>query len=300
MTNDNDNQDGQHVTNEPLDTGRRGAIIGLGVVGLGLAASGIAQAAPGLPAKKELAGKVAIVTGARNNLGRAFAIALARNGADVVVHYHRKETRREAEETARLVREQGVKAVLVDGDLGKLANVRRMYDVAVKELRRVDIVVNNAGYIRKRPFVEITEEELEKSIAINTRGLFYSLQEAAKRIADNGRIINIGTSLLGATTGMYAAYAGTKAPVEQFTRALAKELGARGITVNTVAPGAVDTPFFHGQETPQSVDYVKKAHVAGRLATVDDIVGTVEFLASPRAAWVSAQTIFVNNAYLAR
>jgi NAD(P)-dependent dehydrogenase (short-subunit alcohol dehydrogenase family) len=170
----------------------------------------------------------------------------------------------------------------------------------MRELKRLDIVVNNAGYIRKKPFVEITEDELERSIAINTRGMFFSLQEAAKRIADNGRIINIGTSLLGATTGMYAAYAGTKAPIEHFTRALAKELGARGITVNTVAPGAVDTPFFHGEETKESVEYVKKSHVAGRLAMVNEIVGTIEFLASPRASWISAQTIFVNNAYLAR
>jgi NAD(P)-dependent dehydrogenase (short-subunit alcohol dehydrogenase family) len=137
-------------------------------------------------------------------------------------------------------------------------------------------------------------------VGINTKGMFFCMQEAARRISDNGRIINLGTSLLGATTGNYSAYAGTKAPIEHFTRALARELGARGITVNTIAPGAVDTPFFHGPETPQSVEYVKKAHVSGRLANVDDIVGVVEFLASPRSQWVSAQTLFVNNAYLAR
>jgi NAD(P)-dependent dehydrogenase (short-subunit alcohol dehydrogenase family) len=240
------------------------------------------------------------VTGARNNLGRAFAVALARNGAAVVVHYHRAETRDQAEETARLVRAQGAKAVLVEGDLGVVANIRRMYDVAVEELGRVDIVVNNAGYIKKGPLAEISEAEFDRSVAINTKGLFFSLQEAAKRIADHGRIINVGTSLLGATTGFYAAYAGTKAPVEAFTRALAKEIGKRGVTVNAIAPGPVDTPFFHGQETPQIVEYVKQAQVSGRLATVDDIVGVVEFLASPRSQWISAQTIFVNDAYLAR
>jgi NAD(P)-dependent dehydrogenase (short-subunit alcohol dehydrogenase family) len=249
---------------------------------------------------KELDGKVAIVTGARANLGRAFAVGLARAGADVVVHYHRKETRDQAEETARQVRAQGGKAALVDGDLGVVANVVRMYDVATKELGRVDIVVNNAGVIRKKPFVEITEEEFDRCAAINTRGTFFSMQEAARRIEDGGRIINIGTSLLGATTGNYSAYAGTKAPVEHYTRALAREIGARGVTVNTIAPGAVDTPFFHGQETAESVAYISKAHVSGRLAKVDDIVGTLLFLASPAGQWVSAQTIFVNNAYLAR
>jgi NAD(P)-dependent dehydrogenase (short-subunit alcohol dehydrogenase family) len=284
---------------------RRDVLAGIGAVGLALVAcSGTRGAGASLMKEitmnQELKGKVAIVTGARNNLGRAFAIALAGAGADVLVHYHREETRAEADETAKQVRAAGGKVALSAGDLGVRANVTRMYETATRELGGVDIVVNNAGFIRKRPFVEITDEELERSIAINTRGLFLSMQEAARRIRDDGRIINIGTSLLGATTGMYSVYAGTKAPAEHFTRALAKEIGARGVTVNTIAPGAVDTPFFHGEETPQSVEYVKKAHVAGRLATVDDIVGTVVFLASPRAAWVSAQTIFVNNAYLAR
>ncbi len=250
--------------------------------------------------QRELAGKVAIVTGARNNLGRAFAVALARNGADVVIHYHRAATRMEAEETARLVGSHGVRALLVEGDLSKVAQVRNLYDLAIRELGHIDIVINSAGYIRKCPFVEITEEEFDRSFGINAKAVFFSMQEAAKRLSDNGRIINIGTSLLGATTGFYSVYAGSKAPLEHFTRALAKEVGARGITVNTIAPGPVDTPFFHGQETPQSVEYVKKAAVSGRLATVDDIVGTVEFLASPRAQWISAQTIFVNNAYVAR
>jgi NAD(P)-dependent dehydrogenase (short-subunit alcohol dehydrogenase family) len=290
-------------TNTNVRATRREALLGLGAVGVGLAAAGAAHAAPGAaaaPSTRELSGKVAIVTGARANLGRAFAVALARMGANVVVHYHRAETRKEADQTAQLVRAQSVKAALVDGDLAKLANVRKMFDVAQKQFGRVDIVVNNAGYIRKKPIADISEAEFERAVGINTKGLFYCMQEAAKRISDNGRVINIGTSLLGATTGMYGAYAGTKAPVEQFTRALAKELGARGITVNTIAPGAVDTPFFHREETPQSVDYVKKSHVSGRLATVEDIVGTLEFLASAKSQWVSAQTIFVNNGYLAR
>ena len=188
---------------------RREALLGLGALGVGLtaAASGAAHAAPGASAaaqktSRELSGKVAIVTGARNNLGRGFAVALARMGADVLVHFHRAETRKEAEETAKLVRAQNVKAVLVDGDLSKLASVRKMFDAAQKQLGRVDIVVNNAGYIRKKPIAEITEAEFERAVGINTKGMFWCMQEAAKRIRDNGRVINIGTSLLGATTGM--------------------------------------------------------------------------------------------------
>jgi NAD(P)-dependent dehydrogenase (short-subunit alcohol dehydrogenase family) len=295
---------GTKLSGEDLSRGgipRRQAMMGLGALLFTAAGARTAEAQTAATATaKELTGKVAIVTGARNNLGRAFAIALARNGANIVVHYHRAETQAEAEETASLVRAQGVEAILVQGDLSIIANIRKMYDVAMKEFGRVDIVINNAGYIKKKPFVEITEEEFDRCAGINTKGLYFSMQEAAKRMADNGRIINIGTSLLGATTGMYSAYAGTKAPVEAFTRALAKEIGKRGITVNVVAPGAVDTPFFHSQETPETVEYIRKGHVSGRLATVDDIVGTIAFLASPAAQWISAQTIFVNNGYLAR
>jgi NAD(P)-dependent dehydrogenase (short-subunit alcohol dehydrogenase family) len=251
-------------------------------------------------AVKELSGKVAVVTGARNNLGRAFAVGLARNGANVLVHYRGEEARADAEETARLVREQGARAALFQGDLTSVPTIRRMYEAVAAELGRLDIVVNNAGYIKKAPLTEITEEDFDKSFAINAKAAFFSMQEAARRISDNGRIINIGTSLLGATTGFYSVYAGSKAPLEDFTRALAKEIGRRGVTVNTVAPGAIDTPFFHSQENPQTVEYVKQAHAGGRLATPEDIVGTIEFLASPRAQWISGQTIFVNSAYLAR
>jgi len=249
---------------------------------------------------QELAGKVAIVTGARNNLGRAFAVGLARRGASVLVHYHRAESRGEAEETARLVRAQGVRAAVFLGDLSVVAIIRRMYEAVAAELGRVDVVVNNAGFIKKAPLAEITEEDFDRSMAINAKATFFSMQEAARRIADNGRIINIGTTLLGATTGLYSAYVGSKAPLEHFTRALAREIGRRGVTVNTVAPGPVDTPFFHSQENPQVVEYLKQAHAGGRLATPDDIVGTIEFLASPRSQWISGQTIFVNSAYLAR
>jgi len=283
--------------------GRRDALIGMGAMfaatvtqGAGVATVDTKSANP----QKELAGKVALISGAARNLGRGFAEALARNGANVVVHYHTEKSRADAEQTARLVRAQGGKAALVAGDLSIVANVRKMYDTAFDQFGRLDIVINNAGKIFKKPLALVTEDEFDQSFDINSKGLFFSLQEASKRIADNGRIINIGTTLLGATTGMYSVYAGSKAPVEDFTRALAREIGLRGVTINTIAPGAVNTPFFHGQETPQSVDYVTKAHVLGRLAEVSDIVPMVEFLASLRSQWVSAQTLFVNGAYLAR
>jgi len=248
---------------------------------------------------QELAGKVAIVTGSARNMGRAFAIAFARAGAAVVVHSHSAASRADAEETLRQVREHS-RGVLVEGDLADLAVIRRLFDEAITAFERVDIVVNNAGVIVKKPLLEVTEADFDRSFAINAKAAFFVMQEAARRLSDHGRIINLGTTLLAATTSNYSVYAGSKAPLEDFTRALAKEIGKRGITVNTVAPGPIDTSFFHGQENAQSVAYATQMSAAGRLGTIDDVVPTIEFLASPRSSWITAQTLFVNGGYLAR
>ena len=259
---------------------------------------------PAMPAsssaEKVLAGKVAIVTGSSANLGRGYAVALARMGADVVVHYHTERSRADADETVRLAKEQGARTILVSGDLTDLTVIKRMFDETFTAFGRVDIVINNAGAIVKKPLAEVTEEEFDRCFGINAKAPFFIMQEAARRMSDGGRIINIGTSLLAATTANYSAYAGSKAPMEHFTRALAKEIGKRGITVNCVAPGPVDTPFFHGPETPESTARAASGSVAGRLGKVDDIVPVVEFLASPRSQWITAQTIFVNGGYNAR
>ncbi|MGF1481847.1 MAG: SDR family oxidoreductase [Cyanophyceae cyanobacterium] len=247
----------------------------------------------------ELTGKVAIVTGARANFGRAFAEALAKHGADVVVHYHRESTRDQAEETARLVEAQGARAALVQGDLGQAETVKRTFDTAF-EFGRLDILINNAGAIVKKPIAEVTDEDLERMININTRGTYLCMREAARRIADNGRIINIGTSLLAGMAPNYSAYAGTKAMMEEVTRMGARELGERGITVNTVSPGPFDTPFFHEQETPESARFAANLAVAGRLGQISDLVPLVEFLALPGSQWITGQTIWINGGYLTR
>jgi NAD(P)-dependent dehydrogenase (short-subunit alcohol dehydrogenase family) len=244
--------------------------------------------------------QVAIITGAARNLGRAIAVALAKRPCDVVVHYHGESSHADAQATARMVEKAGGRSLVVEGDLTHVSEIRKLFDRAITAFGRIDIVVNNAGMIIKKPFVEITEADYDRCFDINAKAAFFVMQEAARRIAEQGRIINIGTTLLAATTINYSIYAGSKAPLEDFTRALAKEIGARGVTVNTIAPGPLDTSFYHSQESAQAETYAKGASVAGRLGTPADIVPVIEFLASPASQWVTAQTIFVNGGYLAR
>ncbi|HEY8461471.1 MAG TPA: SDR family NAD(P)-dependent oxidoreductase, partial [Blastocatellia bacterium] len=158
-------------------------------------------------AQKELAGKVALITGSSRNLGRGYAVALARNGADIVAHYHLPADRGDAEETARLVRAQGARAILVSGDLCDVSTITRMFDQTLQSFGRVDIVVNSAGRIVKKPVAEMTEQDFDSVFCVNARGAFFVMREAARRISDNGRIINIGSSLISSTIGEYSVYA---------------------------------------------------------------------------------------------
>lgn len=278
---------------------RRAALTGLAGATFG-AASLATAASASAGSDKVLAGKTAIVTGARNNIGRAFAVALGGMGANVLVHYHRAESRSEADQTASMVRDAGGKAVLYHGDLGDSHTVSRMYDRATDAFGGVDIAVHAAGRIIKKPMAEFTDAEFAKLTNDNLNTTFYSMREASRRLRDNGRVINVGTSLTAGTAPQYAVYAGTKAPVEEFSRIMAREVGARGITVNTIAPGPIDTPFFHGQETPQSAAFAAGLSVEGRLGREDDLVPLLAFLARPDSQWVNGQTLFVNGGYLTR
>src|SRR5919198_2379136 len=241
---------------------------------------------------KSLDEKVAIVTGGSRNLGRAFSEMLGTEGASVVVHYNDPNKKSEADNTAALVRKSGAKAIVEQADLTKTSEIKKLFDQTMKEFNQLDILINTAGAVLKKPFVDITEEEYDRMFAINAKTAFFCMQEAAKRMADNGRIINMETSLVGATTPYYSAYAGSKA--------LAKEIGNRGITVNNIAPGPLNTSFFYPAETQESTEFFKNQSVKGRLGEITDIVPLANFLVSPEAGWVTAQTIFINGGFLTR
>ena len=175
----------------------------------------------------------------------------------MAVHYNSNSARAGADETAAAINSAGGKAAVFQADLTRVMEVEWLFDAVTRRFGHLDIMVNTAGIVLKKPLVEVTEQEYDQLFAINAKAAFFCMQAAANQMSDNGRIVNIGTSLLAATTGLYSAYAGSKAPLEHFTRALAREIGDRGITVNTIAPGPLNTSFFHPAETDDATELHK-------------------------------------------
>lgn len=250
------------------------------------------------PTNRALTDKVAIVTGARANIGRAIAVELARMGSNVVVHYHRPETRDQAEQTAAMCQEHGVNTALAVGDLGDKANVMRMFDVATDTFGRLDIFVHNAGALVKGPVAELSDEDYMRMQRVNVDATFYGFREASRRIEDGGRIIGIASSVTGGPPPQYGVYTGGKAFMNGMILAMAKELGPRSITVNSINPGPLDTPFFHSQETPESVAFISQLAPMNRLGTVAEMMPAVRMLLSPEGMWMNGETLYINNGYL--
>ncbi|WP_280301929.1 SDR family oxidoreductase [Nocardia neocaledoniensis] len=246
-----------------------------------------------------LTGNVAVVAAGAKNLGGLISTTLAEDGANILVHYNSDASADDADKTVAAARAAGVEAVKFQADLTDPANVARMFDTAFDAFGRVDIAVNTVGKVLRKPILDTTEDEYDAMFDINAKAAFFFLREAGRRLNEGGRIVTIVTSLLAAFTDGYATYAGAKSPVEHFTRAAAKEFADRGITVNSVAPGPMDTPFFYPQETPERVEFHKSQALGGRLTRIDDIAPLVEFLVS-EGGWITGQTIFANGGYTTR
>ncbi|MEU1374544.1 SDR family oxidoreductase [Streptomyces triculaminicus] len=243
--------------------------------------------------------KVVVIGGASRNLGGLIAREVAKDGARVVVHYNSPTSKEGAEKTAGAVKAAGGEAVVHEADLTKVAEVEGLFEVAVAAFGRVDCMVNTAGMVIKKPMTEVTEEEYDRMFAVNSKAAYFMMQEAARRVEDGGKIITVVTSLLAAYTGLYSVYAGSKAPVEHFTRALSKELYGRGVSVNNIAPGPMDTPFFYPAETEDSIAYHKSSAMNGDLTKIEDIVPLVKFLLTD-GWWINGQTLFANGGYTTR
>ncbi|OHV01902.1 SDR family oxidoreductase [Mycobacterium talmoniae] len=246
-----------------------------------------------------LVGKSAVVAAGAKNLGGLISTTLAEQGVNVAVHYNSASTEPDADKTVAAVQAAGAKAIKVQGDLTRPANVTALFDAAVGAFGGVDIAINTVGKVLRKPIVETTEAEYDSMFDINAKAAYFFLQEAGKRLNDNGSVVTIVTALLGAFTDGYSTYAGSKSPVEHFTRAAAKEFGVRGINVNSVAPGPMDTPFFYPQETPERVEFHKSQGMGNRLTEIEDIAPLVTFLVDG-GHWITGQTIFANGGYTTR
>ncbi len=250
-------------------------------------------------------GKTVLIAGGAKNLGGLLARDLAGHGAAAIaIHYNSEASRQEAEATAAAVRDAGAQAHLFQADLTTADAAERLFADARQAMGRVDIAVNTVGRVLKKPFVEITEAEFDQMDAVNNKAAFFFLKEAGRTLSDNGKVCTLVTSLLGAFTPFYASYAGTKAPVEHYTRAAAKEFGERGISVTAIGPGPMDTPFFYPAESDDAVAYHKTAAALSPssktgLTDIEDIVPWIRFLVSD-GWWMTGQTILVNGGYTTR
>jgi NAD(P)-dependent dehydrogenase (short-subunit alcohol dehydrogenase family) len=247
-------------------------------------------------------GKTVLIAGGAKNLGGLIARDFAAAGAKAIaIHYNSAATKADADATVATVKAAGAAAVVRSAWKATAAAVEKLFADVVAAVGRPDIAINTVGKVLKKPMVEITEAEYDEMSAVNAKAAFFFIKEAGKALNDNGKICTLVTSLLGAFTPFYSSYAGTKAPVEHFTRAAAKEFGERGISVTAIGPGPMDTPFFYGQESTDAQAYHKGAAALSNfsktgLTDIEDIVPHIRFLVSD-GWWMTGQTILVNGGY---
>lgn len=240
-----------------------------------------------------LSGKIAVVTGSSKGIGAAIAQKLAKEGAKVIVNYNGNQTAANA--VVETIQVNGGEAFAVQADVSQKEGVFRLFDEAITQFGQVDIWVNNAGVMLNAMIKDLTQEQFEKSIDINFKGVFYSLQEAATKLADNGSIINLSSTVTRTIFPTYGVYSATKAAVEQLSRVFAKEIGPRGINVNCVLPGPTATDLFLTGKSEELIAQISSTNAFKRLGTPDEIAQVVTFLASDEAKWISGQSIGVNG-----
>ncbi|PSS22247.1 hypothetical protein M430DRAFT_49395 [Amorphotheca resinae ATCC 22711] len=248
-----------------------------------------------------LKGQVALITGGAKNLGAQIALELAPLGASLALHYNSAKTKDDAVKLEQTFKQKypGTKVVFYAADLTTATAVDKLFQDVSRDFGRIDIVVNTVGMVLKKPITEISEAEYDKMFAINSKAAFFILKAGAIHVKEGGKLITIVTSLLAAFTGFYTSYAGSKAPVEHFTRGVSKELMSKRVSVNAIAPGPMDTPFFYPQESPEAVAFHKSSALDGRLTDVKDIAPIVKFLCT-EGQWITGQTIFANGGYTTR
>jgi len=236
---------------------------------------------------------VAIITGASRGIGAAVAERLAADGLTVVINYSGDV--KSAEALAKKIEAKGGRALTAKADVSDPNAVRGMFDAAEAAFGGVDVLVNNAGIMKLASIADSDDALFDQQIAINLKGSFNAMREAAKRLRDGGRIINFSTSVVGIKLETYGVYAATKAAIETMTAILSKEMRGRNITVNAVAPGPVGTELFLNGKSQELIDRMAKMNPLQRLGTPQDIAAAVSFLAGPDGGWINGQVLRANG-----
>jgi 3-oxoacyl-[acyl-carrier protein] reductase len=243
----------------------------------------------------KLQGKVAVVTGASRGIGASIARALAAEGAAVVVNY--ASGKADAEAVVETIVAAGGRAVAAGGDVSKASEAQAVIDAAIRAYGRLDVLVNNAGVYEMAPLEALTEALFRRMFDINVLGLLLTTQAAARHLGEGSSVINLGSIVSSLTPPGSAIYTGTKGAVDAITGVLAKELGPRGVRVNTLAPGLTETPGAHAVGFMGSpVEAGAVAHTPlGRIGQPDDIAGVAVFLASDESRWLTGERILVSG-----
>lgn len=240
-----------------------------------------------------LKNKTAIVTGGSRGIGREIALRFGQLGAAVVVNY--VQNGEAAEEVVAEIAGIGGQAFAVQADMKNVAEIRMLFDAAIEKFGALNILINNAGTLLYKKIEEVTEEEYDDIFAINVKGLFFACQQAAEKMDEGGKIINISSTVTRMMMPNYGAYAATKGAVEQITKVLAKELGPKKIAVNALSPGPVDTELFREGKSEEQIQLLASMAAFGRIGTPVDIADIAALLVSDYAGWVSGQNLCANG-----
>ncbi|SHM55874.1 3-oxoacyl-[acyl-carrier protein] reductase [Chitinophaga jiangningensis] len=242
---------------------------------------------------KNLSEKVILVTGASKGIGAEVAKKLAVAGARVIVNYAGSKS--DADAVVAEITANGGDAISLQADVRNPAEVKALFDQAIAHYGRIDVLINNAGIMITKTIAETTDDEFDRTFDINVKGVFNTLREAATKLADNGTVLNISTSVNRLMIPGYGNYVASKSAVEQLTRIFSREVGHRGINVNSLSPGPTATALFLDGKSQETIARLAALNPFNRIAETDDIANVVLFLVSDDAKWINAQNIGANG-----